>query len=78
MQHIPFLEFPRAEQRELLAAVRQSGLSTRGVCASRVQWDDAAGFASVTVGGVCRSYPADAGAGWIEALRRDLSPAVRG
>ncbi|MDB5751993.1 MAG: hypothetical protein JWP65_2414 [Ramlibacter sp.] len=82
MKHIPFVAFPQAEQSALLAALRGAGVEPQGFCVSRVEWTEAAdvaqvgGFALVTAAGLCRSYPADDGTGWILALQRDLSAGV--
>lgn len=78
MKHIPFVAFPQAEQEAVLAALREAGMQPQGFCVSRVEWVGAAdagegpGFALVTAPGLCRSYPADAGAGWVGAMRQDL------
>jgi hypothetical protein len=88
MKHIPFVGFPLAEQDALLAALRQVGLAPQRVCASRLEWGDTVAplentaFTTVTTPEWSRTYPVDAGLGWIEALQRDLAsgrvPELRG
>ena len=78
MKHIPFSAFPLTEQAALLAVLREAGVEPQGFCVSRVEWADPSvheqgcGFALVTAPGLCRSYLADAGADWIQALQSDL------
>lgn len=81
MKYIPFVAFPVVEQEALLAALQQQGVQARGVCVSRVEWcgsttsPQAGGFTTVSAPGLCRSYPAAAGFGWIRALQLDLAAA---
>lgn len=76
MRTIPFADFPRAEQEALLALLRQLRVAPQVVCASRVEWHargcPGAGFTAVTAPGLCGTYPAAAGLGWLHALGQDL------
>jgi hypothetical protein len=81
MKHIPFVEFPLAEQDALLSALRLLGVRPQRVCVSRVELGGSAGspnlggFTTVSAPGLCRSYPADADLGWIHAMTLDLAMA---
>jgi hypothetical protein len=79
MKHIPFVAFPPAEQKALLAVLRQGGLAPQRVCASRFEWSDeiwpdgAVAFTTITGPGLVRSYPDRADVCWLSELERDLA-----
>jgi hypothetical protein len=79
MRHIPFAAFPIPEQNALLAVLRQFGLAARGVCASRVEWQDTElphevrAFTAVTTPGLTRAYPEAEDRCWLSALEQDLA-----
>lgn len=82
MKLIPFVAFPSAEQDALIAVLRRAGVGRRGLCASRMVWDDGAaadvaGYVTVSGPDLCRTYAAGAELAWLGALERDLAAAGR-
>ena len=79
MKYIPFVAFPAAEQNGLLAVLRQVGMATSRVCASRLEGVEnpsasgSSAFTTVTAPGLSWTHEERNDECWLSALARDLT-----